>query len=50
MELAGPNSPVYILKKGRLVKLTRAKFEELADKAESLSFFAGRQLQPEDLA
>lgn len=49
MAQAGPNSPVFVGKGKKLIKLTREAYSGLEEEAESLSFFAGRTIFPEQL-
>lgn len=50
MTEAGPNSPAFIVRGKKIVKLKRTEFDRLAEEADSLSYFAGYQILPEQLA
>jgi hypothetical protein len=49
MKDAGPNTPVLIVKNRKIVTLTRVQYDKLAEEADSLSYFAGYTIQPEQL-
>ena len=49
MSDARPNSPVHILKGKKIVKLSRIEYDRLTEQADSLSYFAGEEIQPEQL-
>lgn len=49
LEDAGPKTPVLILKTKKIVKLTRVEYDNLAEEADSLSYFAGYAVLPEQL-
>lgn len=49
MRDAGPNTPKFIVNNGKIVKLTRVQYEELVERADSLSYFAGYTILPEQL-
>lgn len=49
MKDAGPNSPVFIRSKRAIVRLTRPEFDKLKEEADSLSYFAGYSISPEQL-
>lgn len=44
MAQANEKSPVFILKKGKIKKLTRSEYDELVKEAEGLSYFAGYEI------
>lgn len=49
MAQAGPKSPVFVVKGKKLVKLKRDEYDRLVEEADSLSYFAGYQIRPEQL-
>lgn len=49
MKEAKPNSPVFIVKKKKVVKLSREEYTRLEEEAEPLSYFAGYSISPEQL-
>lgn len=49
MGQARPDSPVFVRKGLRLVKLTRKEYDRLEEEAASLSYFAGYQITAEQL-
>ncbi|MDO9236175.1 MAG: hypothetical protein Q7U28_09120 [Aquabacterium sp.] len=49
MRDAGPNTPVFIMQNKKIIKLTRVEYDKLKEEADSLSYFAGYTIQPEQL-
>lgn len=46
---SGPKKPVFVQKRGKIKKLSRAEFEQLEEESKSLSYFAGYPIYAEDL-
>ncbi|ABE46880.1 hypothetical protein [Polaromonas sp. JS666] len=49
MAQSGPKSPVFIVKNKKIIKLKRNEYDRLVEEADSLSYFAGYQIRPEQL-
>ena len=49
MRDAGPKTPVFVHKNGKIKKFSRAEYERLEEEAESLSYFAGHPIWAVDL-